>query len=247
MPPTLSLVIPAYNEAARLPRYLVAIREHLDARCGADYEVIVVDDGSTDGTANVIAQAAIDWPQLSLLAHETNRGKGAAVRSGMLAAEGQRLVFADADGATPIAEIDKLLAALDDRGADRGADVAVGSRLLDDDGVTRRRTFGRGLIGRLFARLARAWLGISVRDTQCGFKGFRREAGRRLFEQLEEAGFLFDLELLAAAERSGCRIAEVPVNWSDVPGGHLHPLRQLLKILAGLWRVRRRIAARGIA
>jgi len=154
----------------------------------------------------------------------------------MLAAAGETLLFADAAGATPIDQEAGLYEAIAE-----GADVAIGSRLVDGNGVSRRRSWHRGLAGRLFAATARWLLGISVRDTQCGFKMFRREPGRELFSRSEESGYLFDLELLVLAERQGYRIAEVPVNWSDIPGGHLSMARQLPKILIGLWRLRRRL------
>lgn len=238
METALSLIIPAYNEAARLPPYLEAVRRYLHERYRDAYEVIVVNDGSRDGLREILAHTAADWPELAVIEHETNRGKGAAVRTGMLAGRGRRLLFADADGATPIDQEAGLSEALD-----AGADVAIGSRLLDAPGLTRRRTWSRGLAGRLFARLARWWLGITVRDTQCGFKMFRREAGRQLFSQARESGYLFDLELLVLARRLDLRVAEVPVAWADVPGGHLSVVRSLPSILLALWRLRRRLGS----
>jgi dolichyl-phosphate beta-glucosyltransferase len=238
--PALSVVIPAYNEARRLPPFLARVRGYLDARYPGSYEVIVVDDGSRDGMAEALSGLGADWPELVVIEHATNRGKGAAVRTGMLAARGERLLFADADGATPIDEEAKLAAAMS-----TGAEVAVGSRLVAAGDVTRRRTWTRGLAGRLFARAARRWLRIPVRDTQCGFKMFRREAGRTLFSRSQESGYLFDLELLVLADRLGYRVVEVPINWSDVPGGHLSLRRELGRVLAGLWRLRRRLMASG--
>ncbi|MHC4179515.1 MAG: dolichyl-phosphate beta-glucosyltransferase [Planctomycetota bacterium] len=236
---TLSVIIPAYNESRRLPPYLESVRQYLDRHYPGGYEIIVVDAGSRDGLSDVLARLAADWPQLQTIEHPENRGKGAAVRTGMLAAAGGRLLFADADGATPIDEEAKLSEAVA-----IGADLAVGSRLVAAADVTRRRTRTRGLVGLLFAGFARWWLGISVRDTQCGFKMFRREAGRELFSLGEESGYLFDLELLVLAERLGYRVAEVPVNWADVPGGHLKLTRQFGKILLGLWQLRWRLSRR---
>jgi len=235
-----SLVIPAYNEAQRLPPYMAPVRRHFDERYPGDYEVIVVDDGSRDGLADVLAALSGEWPELTVMRHPVNRGKGVAVRTGMLAARGSRLLFADADGATPIDQEPKLSAAIE-----AGADLAVGSRLAAAADVTRRRVWMRGLAGRSFARFARWWLGISVRDTQCGFKMFRREAGRKLFSLGRESGYLFDLELLVMADRLGYRVAEVPVNWAEVPGGHLSLMRELPKTLWGLWRLRRRLVGQG--
>ena len=234
----LSVIIPAYNEARRLPPYLASVRQYLDERYPGRYEVIVVDDGSRDGLSDVLAPPA-DWPELVVMRHPTNQGKGAAVRNGMLASRGQLLLFADADGATPIDQEVKLAEAIQS-----GADLAVGSRLVAAADVTRRRTWSRGLLGRLFAGFARRWLGISLRDTQCGFKMFRREVGRRLFSSGQESGYLFDLELLVLADRLDYRVAEVPVNWADVPGGHLSLARELGRILLGLWRLRRRLRRR---
>ena len=231
-----SVIIPAYNEAHRLPPYLAAVRRYLDDRYPGCYEVIVVDDGSHDGLPGFLREAAIDWPALAVMRHAENQGKGAAVRTGMLAAAGRSLLFADADGATPIDQEAKLSQAVHN-----GADIAIGSRLISGSDVTRRRTFFRGMAGRLFAGFARRWLRISVRDTQCGFKMFRREVARELFSTSQESGYLFDLELLTLAKRLEYRVAEVPVNWTDIPGGHLSLTRHLGTILIGLWRLRRRL------
>ncbi len=230
----LSLIIPAFNEAVRLPPFLQSAREYLDRRYQDAYEVIVVDDGSRDGMASVLRTAATDWPGLVVIEHPANRGKGAAVRTGMLAARGKLLLFADADGATPIDQEAKLADAIHG-----GVDLAIGSRLVDAAEVTRRRTWMRGLIGRLFAGVAKRWLGLSVQDTQCGFKMFSGEAGRKLFSLGQETGYLFDLELLVLAGRFGYEVAEVPVNWKDIPGSHLSMTRDGPKILLGLWRLRR--------
>ena len=236
----LSVVIPAYNEARRLPPYLASVRRYLDKRYPDGYEVIVVDDGSGDGLSDVLAPLSADWPELVVMRHPENRGKGAAVRTGILAARGDLFLFADADGATPIDEEANLHEAVR-----AGAEVAVGSRLVAAADVDRRRTWTRALLGRLFAAVARWWLHVSVHDTQCGFKMFRREAGRKLFFSSRESGYLFDLELLVLAERLGYRVVEVPVDWADVPGGHLSPIRELGRILFGLWRLRRAMRDEG--
>jgi dolichyl-phosphate beta-glucosyltransferase len=233
MPPTRSIILPAFNEAHRLPPYLERIRAYLEHALPGEYEVLVVNDGSTDDTARIVADLADTWPGLRLLAHGRNRGKGAAVRTGMLAAEGEWLLMADADGATPIEEEARLADALR-----AGADVAIGSRLLDDPSVARRRTRTRAVVGRLFAGAVRCWLGLGVHDTQCGFKMFRRDVARALFAQSVESGYLFDVELLLLAQRRGYRVAEVPINWSEVPGGHLSMGRELGRVLVGLWRLR---------
>lgn len=241
-PPAFSLVLPAYNEAGRLPGYLAEVRPYLDARYPSAHEVIVVDDGSRDRLADCLAPLVAGWAAFRLLHHPVNRGKGAAVRTGILAARGELLLFADADGATPIGEERRLAEAIA-----QGADVAIGSRLAAGPGVRRQRQWFRELTGRAFAWLARRTLRLGVRDTQCGFKMFRREAGQRLFSLSAEPGFLFDLEILALAQRLGYRVAEVAVNWSEKPGGHFHPARQLPRVLAELWRIRRRLHRVGLA
>jgi len=233
----LSTILPAYNEAERLPPFLDSVRRHLDEHYQGRYEVIVVDDGSCDNLADVLKAAAVDWSELVVITHGKNRGKGAAVRTGMLAAKGERMLFADADGATPIDQEAQLSEAIS-----AGADVAIGSRLIGEGEATRERTRLRGLAGRLFAALARRWLGIKVRDTQCGFKMFSREAGRKLFSSSTENGYLFDLELLVLARRFAYEVAEVPVDWTEVPGGHLSMSKEFGRIVGGLWRLKRRLS-----
>jgi dolichyl-phosphate beta-glucosyltransferase len=231
----LSLILPAFDEARRLPPYLQSVHAYLENCFRQPYEVLVVDDGSRDETATVIEGLSGQWAQLRLLRHAQNQGKGSAVRTGVLAARGELLLFADADGATPIEEHARLAAAID-----QGADVAIGSRLAADPAIRRSRHWYRGLTGKFFALVARRLLGISVLDTQCGFKMFRAEAGRRLFSALTETRYVFDLELLLMARKFGLRVVEVPIRWHEMPGGHLHPLRELPRIAAGLWRLRRR-------
>ena len=232
----LSVILPAFNEAHRLPCFLPSVREHLSENYPGRHEVIIVDDGSRDDTSQVLTPLQAEWCELTVLRHPVNRGKGAAVRTGMLAARGELLLYADADGATPIGEERKLTSAIE-----AGADVAVGSRLLDEHGVSRRRDWTRGLAGRVFAGCARYWLRVAVRDTQCGFKMFRREAGHSLFAEARETGYVFDLELLVLAQRRGYRVAEVPVNWSEIAGGHMSLARDSAKMFFGLLRLRRRL------
>ena len=231
----LSLILPALDEARRLPPYLRSVRAYLEKGFGQPYEVLVVDDGSRDETTAIVQELASRWPQLRLLRHAQNEGKGAAVRTGVFAARGELLLFADADGATPIEEHARLAAAIG-----QGADVAIGSRLLADPAIRRSRHWYRGLTGKLFALTARRLLRLSVMDPQCGFKMFRAAAGRRLFAALTETRYAFDLEILLLAQRFGLRVVEVPVHWQEVPGGHLRPLRELPRIVAGVWRLRRR-------
>jgi dolichyl-phosphate beta-glucosyltransferase len=234
-----SLVLPALNERERLPPYLAEIRLHLEREFEGKYEVIVVDDGSTDGMSDLLSETFGDWGQLRIERFARNEGKGAAVRTGMLAAVGELLMFADADGATPIAEETRLRKAIR-----QGADLAVGSRLLASEEVQCHRTRFRAWVGRGFAALARMVLDVPVRDTQCGFKMLRYEVAKRLFGEMNEDGYLFDLELLLLARRQGYHVAEVPVNWKDVPGSRMKMAGEVWKILPGLWRLRSSTARR---
>lgn len=236
MDPELSLVIPAYNESSRLPPYLQAIRAYLESSEVRHVEVIVVDDGSTDDMADVVSRMAATWPQLRLERHGTNRGKGAAVRRGVLAARGRLILFTDADGATPIREERKLRAAID-----AGADLAIGSRRSGGDGVVRRH-WHRKLVGGAFSLIVRGLLAIPAHDTQCGFKMFRRDAGHVLLGTCREDGYLFDLHVLSLAARMGYRVSEVSVDWSDVPGSKVRLLRDSCRMLRALLRLRRDVS-----
>lgn len=234
----LSLIIPAYNEIERLPPYLQLIRGYLCEQFGVDYEVIVVDDGSSDGLGFELETMAKGWSQLRLIRLPTNQGKGAATRAGVLAAAGELVLFTDADGAAPIEAEADLRARLEG-----GYDLAVGSRVADDRKVGSRRSLLRGGLGRAFSSIRKGLFPLPVRDTQCGFKMFRREVGRQLFETCEEDGYLFDLDILAAADRRGYRLAEVPIRWDERPGSKLRLVRDSCRMLAGIYRLRRKYRA----
>jgi dolichyl-phosphate beta-glucosyltransferase len=206
-----SVVIPAFNEALRLPPYLEEIVTFFDDR-GAPYEVIIVDDGSRDGTADRVHDVAGAAP-VRVIPLAGNEGKGAAVRHGMLAAVGAYRMFTDADGATPISELKRLEAALS-----AGADVAIGSRVVRDPGVSVVARPHRVLAGRMFNSLvSRIALG-DIADSQCGFKAFKARAAEAIFSKLRTRGFGFDVELLMLAKRQGFKVTEVAVNWVDKPG-----------------------------
>ena len=231
-----SIVIPAFNEARRLPPYLEEVAGFFDGR-GEPYEVVVVDDGSTDGTAAVARAVAARHPAIRVLPLGCNRGKGAAVRAGMLSATGALRLFTDADGATPIAELKRLEPALA-----AGADVVIGSRVLVDPAVAVRARPHRVAAGRVFNRLV-ALLGLGgVADSQCGFKLFTAAAAERLFRALQTDGFAFDVELLLRAHAAGCRIVEVAVNWADQEGSKVGVLTSGPGMLVQILRARRRVA-----
>jgi dolichyl-phosphate beta-glucosyltransferase len=230
-----SVVIPAFNEARRLPPYLEEVLGFFDGR-GEPYEVLVADDGSTDSTVAAVRALGARHPALRVLPLGRNRGKGAAVRAGMLAATGAYRLFTDADGATPIAELKRLEPALL-----AGADVAIGSRVLVDPAVAVRTRAHRVAAGRVFNWLV-ARLGLrGIADSQCGFKAFTAAAAERLFGRLQSDGFGFDVELLLRAQAAGYRVVEVAVNWSDQAGSKVGVLTTGPGMLLEILRARRRI------
>ncbi|MEZ4365763.1 MAG: glycosyltransferase family 2 protein [Kofleriaceae bacterium] len=231
MGPALSVVIPAYNEEARLGPTLAHVATWLDARPG-DWELIVADDGSTDGTAAVADRAAARWPSIRRVSLPANRGKGAAVRAGVLASTGRRVLFCDADLATPIEELPKLAAALDD-----GADIAIGSRALADSQIEVRQHPARELMGRTFNHLVRGLVMGGIKDTQCGFKLLSSEAAHDLFARTRLDGFAFDVELLWLA-RGRYRVAEIPVVWRHVEQSKVSPGRDAARMFVDVVRLR---------
>jgi len=237
--PRWSVVLPAFDERHRLPPYLDDVAAWLEGR-GEPWEAIVVDDGSTDGTSEAVAPIAARYPGVRVLRHPVNQGKGAAVRAGMLAARGAWRLFADADGATPIAELKRLETALA-----AGADVAIGSRVLRDPAVSVLARPHRIWAGRAFNWLV-ARLGLrGVADSQCGFKAFTARAAEDLFARLRTRGFGFDVELLLLAQRLGYRVTEVPVNWADQRGSKVGVLKDGPRMLAQIVAARARVG-RGV-
>jgi glycosyltransferase involved in cell wall biosynthesis len=231
--PKYSIIIPAYNEAARLGPTLERVLGYVSAQRW-DAEVIVVNDGSRDQTPDLIRDYAKRHPCLQLLENPGNRGKGYSVRNGMSHANGELLLFSDADLSSPIEEAPKLLVPLES-GA---ADIAIGSRWLRPELQTQRQSLLRQLYGRLFNLLLRVLLGLNFKDTQCGFKAFTRQAARRIFplQQIERWGF--DPELLYLAHKAGLRVVEIPVSWAHTGGTRISPLRDGLRMFAEAVKVR---------
>jgi dolichyl-phosphate beta-glucosyltransferase len=227
----MSVIIPAYNEAQRLPPYLRVIRDYLEALFPRAHEVFVVDDGSDDGTAACVLELGREWPGIHIIQLDKNAGKGRAVRRGVTMAAGKYVLVTDADGATPIAEESKLRQSLLE-----GAEIAIGSRRLRSHGV--ERSCLRDLAGRMFAGTVCRLLHLPLRDTQCGFKMFRGNVAKQLFESCRESGFLIDVEVLMYAQRLGCRVVEVPVVWREVPGSKVRLVRDGWKMCQGLLRLR---------
>jgi glycosyltransferase involved in cell wall biosynthesis len=234
---SLSIIIPAYNEQKRLPGTLARVREYLDSSIWEFAEIVVVDDGSCDGTVK-LAEAA----GARVLRNPGNRGKGYSVRHGMLEANGEWALFSDADLSSPIEEVERLWGA-----AEREhAPVVIGSRAVDRSMVGVHQPFFREMSGRFFNLAMRAVTGLPFRDTQCGFKLFERAAAREIYKRQTLDGFGFDVEVLYIASHLGYRTLEVPVRWNDVEGtkvsmllgakGFLDPIRVRWNGLRGRYR-----------
>jgi dolichyl-phosphate beta-glucosyltransferase len=230
----LSIVIPAYNEERRLPATLDIIFNWLDTSPYRDAEVLVVDDGSTDSTVAVVQNRAATEPRLLLVQNPGNRGKGFAIRHGMLEAKGDWILFSDADLSAPIDELPKLLTAAQQK----NAAIAIGSRALDRSLIGVHQSQWREASGVAFNRVMRLITGLPFADTQCGFKLFRRDAARRVFHLQRLDGFSFDVEDLFVAYTLGISTIEVPVRWNNVEGtkvGMLQGVASFLDLLRIRW------------
>jgi dolichyl-phosphate beta-glucosyltransferase len=231
--PDLSVVIPAYNEARRFPPHLehvlTYLREHYPA-----FELIVVDDGSRDDTAAVLQAALAGEPRARLLAYQPNRGKGYAIRTGVLASRGAAVVFLDADLSTPVDEIPFALQHL------QQADIVIGSRDLPSSDIRGRQPVYRRLASEAFKWIRFLTVGLwHISDTQCGFKAYRGPLARQLFALARVDRFMFDVEILYLAERAGLRIQEMPVRWTDAPGSTVRFWEGLVHMIHDLSRIRR--------
>ncbi len=229
--PDLSIIIPSYNEESRLPGSLEKIASYISAR-GRTTEVIVVDDGSTDGTAAAARRYSERIANLRIVSNGVNRGKGFSVRHGSLEARGSIILFTDADLSAPIEEADKLLAALENH------DVAIGSRAMDRQLIETHQSAFREFAGVLFNKIVRGILRLPFVDTQCGFKAFRRDRCLVIFEQQTIERFGFDPELLYLARRHGLSTVEVPVRWSHSPATKVSMFRDSLQMFADVFIIR---------
>lgn len=205
----LSIIIPAFNEENRLPKTLDAVIAYVQSR-PYQAEIMVVDDGSSDRTVEIVNSYRQTNPSLRLVSNGENRGKGYSVRHGMIEAAGEIALFSDADLSTPIEEADKLLAAI----REQNFDAAIGSRAVDRSLIQVHQSAIREMAGIFFNRMVQWILGLRFSDTQCGFKAFRRERAHIIFEQQRIDRFGFDPEILFLAKRHGLRVAEIPVRWS---------------------------------
>lgn len=231
-PSTYSIILPAYNESARIGATLDRILAFVaEKRWHA--EVMVVNDGSTDSTADIVRSYSQKNPALRLLDNPGNRGKGFSVRNGMLHASGEFLLFSDADLSSPIEESVKLFTAIAE-----GADIAIGSRWLRPELQKQRQPLHRQLFGRMFNLALRIVLRLKFRDTQCGFKAFTRRAAHAIFplQQIERWGF--DPELLYLARKFDFVVKEVPVAWSHREGTRIQPLKDGIRMVGEIFKIR---------
>ena len=235
--PPLTIVVPAYNETRRLADNLLTLLSYLKTY-RPDAELIVVDDGSTDNTAEVAGRLFSRWPDLNtrLLRYAQNRGKGHAVRAGLLAAEAPIALFSDADLSTPITELPKLVGPIENG----DYDIVLGSRALDRSLIGQRQPWRREQGGKVYNTLVRLMTGLPFSDTQCGFKAFCMDTTRPILEQAQVDGFGFDVELLFLAERAGARMLELPVRWDHQVGSKVHIVRDSLQMFSEVMSLRRR-------
>lgn len=230
------MIIPAYNEEARLPRTLDSVYTYLSNR-GRAFEIIVVDDGSFDHTVQEVETFAETRPNVRVIQYAPNQGKGYAVRTGMLAANGDLVLFNDADGASPIEEIEKL-----ERSIANGADIAIGSRAKPDKTRTVEALTYRKYIGNTFNLMVRSLVLPGYHDTQCGFKLFRHKVSDDIFSVSRMNGFAFDVEILYIAKIRRYKVDEIAINWTNIDGSKVNVftdspkmLVELLKVAVGAW------------
>lgn len=231
----LTVIIPAYNEEKRLPPTLKEISAYLQEK-GFSYEILVVDDGSQDRTAEVAEKFKRQEPRLKVLRNPKNMGKGYAVRHGMLKGRGQYLLFSDSDLSTPIQELDAFL-----RQHQKGYPIVIGSRALKDSIIEVSQPWYRVFMGKTFNLIVRLMFWTRIKDTQCGFKSFTRQAAREVFTRQTVWGFGFDVEVLFIARKLGYKICEYPVRWINSPDTRVHALKDSMKMFWELLKIRWRL------
>jgi dolichyl-phosphate beta-glucosyltransferase len=229
----ISIVIPAKDEEERLPQFLKTVIAHCN-ESAYKYEVIVVDDGSSDGTSAVAREFCKNFPGLQIIRLEQNRGKGHAVRCGILSARGKIRLFLDADGSTPVSEIEKNLHYFNE-----GFDIVIGSRVIEGNERSVKARSYRKLMGFIFNALVHTFLIKGIKDTQCGFKMFRDSIVGPLWTKVHLDGFGFDLEVLFLAEQMGYNVKEVPVNWTHVDGSKIRLGKDSMQMLGNIFQIRR--------
>jgi len=229
----ISIVIPAYNEEKRIGKTLERVYEYFKKK-KTEFEIIVVDDGSNDRTVEIVEKFSSDKKEIRILKHEKNMGKGKAVKTGILDAKGNLILFTDADLSTPIEEFEKLKKKIEN-----GYDIAIGSRALKGSKIVIPQPFYRRIIGRIFPLLVRLIVIKDFKDTQCGFKLFKKEVAKKIFSQLKTEGFAFDVEVLARGKKENFKIAEVGVLWYNSPESKVSILKSPFKMFLELNRIKK--------
>ena len=229
----MSIVIPAYNEEKRIAGSLLETCAHMNG-FGMEYEIIVVDDGSSDGTGRTVDHIAMHVRNGRLVRYEKNRGKGHALRTGVLVTKGDLILGMDADLSTPMDELRKLMPYL----SEGGFDIAIGSRALALSDIIKKQPWWRRGMGKMFNKIVKAIVIGGFNDTQCGFKLFRGVVGRTLFGEAKIDRFAYDVEILALARKKGYGIKEVPIRWINSPESRVDPVKDSLQMLADLVRIR---------
>jgi len=228
----LSVVIPAYNEENTIEATLYNINEYFEKQ-NIIFEIVVVDDGSCDETSSKVKSIAKKLNSVKLVSYKENKGKGEAISQGVLVAKGEFILFSDADLSTPISEIEKFMPYLAN-----GYDIVIGSRRVMDSQITRKQPFPRRLSGKVLQMLVRTVLHLPFFDTQCGFKLFRGSIAKKLFAELKHKGFVFDVEIIYRAVKSGYRIKEIGVIWANDPTTTVRFLRDSFKCFVELIQIR---------
>jgi len=230
----LSIIIPAYNEQERLSLTLSKIHSYCNSQA-YNYEVLVVDDGSTDNTTRVVTDNPLSKTgKLRILKNQRNRGKGYSVKRGIMESKGDYVLFSDADLSTPIGEVEKLFSALNEK-----CDIAIGSRSIKGAQIKVHQPFYREYMGKFFNRLVRIFAFKGIIDTQCGFKLFKGALARDIAAQMQVDGFAFDVEMLYLVRLRGLKIKEVPIVWVNSPQSKVDPLRDSLKMLLDIINIKR--------
>jgi dolichyl-phosphate beta-glucosyltransferase len=229
----ISIIIAAYNEEKRIQPSLFKIKEFVIEH-GMDYEIIVVDDGSTDRTSNVVMNLTKDVPNLEVIGYKNNRGKGYALRQGVLASKGKIVLLTDADLSTPVDELTVLLPLV----SDNKCDIAIGSRALALSKIIRKQPLWRQSMGKLFNKVVKFLIMDDFSDTQCGFKLFSGDIARGLFKEARINRFAYDVEILALAKKKGYNIIEIPIRWINSPESKVNPISDSLNMIVDLLRIR---------
>ena len=229
----ITIVIGAYNEEKRIKKSLFEIYNYFEKKL-LDFEIIVVNDGSVDHTDEVLQEIALEMPKLKIISYGPNKGKGFALLTGVLSSRGDLVLISDADLSTPIEEVENLTAFI----ASKGFEIAIGSRALPLSRIIEKQPWWRQGMGKIFNQIVKIVVLSEFQDTQCGFKLFRGQVARRLFDELKTERFAFDVEILARAKKRGRRIAEVPVKWINSAQSKVNPIVDSLTMIRDLIRIR---------